>query len=268
LNIPLPPNTSEEGFLYALNNIVMPVLEDFKPDLIINSAGQDNHYTDPITNMKFSAQGYADLTAILKPDIAVLEGGYAIEGALPYVNLGIVLAMAGVDYSHIKEPNYDPESIRQTSEVTAAIEKIGDMVLAIWHGRENLREKLLDKTDPQKRTRNIFYDTDGIQESQSEQIQICPDCAGALRALADAVGAKPGTAKLQEAARPERPSGPITLESIANAIGALLPENAVVAGIVTFVIDPRHERVHQGAGDLVMPALAPVINQDPDEAGE
>jgi len=36
------------------------------------------------------------------------------------------------------------------------------------------------------------------------------DCAGALRALADAVGAKPGTAKLQEAARPERPSGPIT----------------------------------------------------------
>ena len=181
LNIPLPPNTSEEGFLYALNNIVMPVLEDFKPDIIINSAGQDNHYTDPITNMNFSAQGYADLTAILKPDIAVLEGGYAIEGALPYVNLGIVLAMAGVDYSHIKEPNYDPESIRQTSEVTAAIEKIGDMVLAIWHGRENLREKLLDKTDPQKRTRNIFYDTDGIQESQSEQIQICPDCAGALR---------------------------------------------------------------------------------------
>ena len=43
LNIPLPPNTSEEGFLDALNNIVMPVLDDFKPDLIINSAGQDNH---------------------------------------------------------------------------------------------------------------------------------------------------------------------------------------------------------------------------------
>ncbi len=181
LNIPLPPNTSEEGFLYAIKHVVMPVLEDFKPDIVINSAGQDNHFTDPITNMNFSARGYADLTAILKPDIAVLEGGYAIEGALPYVNLGIVLAMAGVDYSRIKEPNYDPASIRQTAEVTAAIEKIGDMVLTIWHGRENLRELLLDKTDPHKRTRNIYYDTDGIQESQTEQIQICPDCAGALR---------------------------------------------------------------------------------------
>ena len=89
--------------------------------------------------------------------------------------------MAGVDYSRIKEPNYDPESIRQTSEVTAAIEKIGDMVLSIWHGRENLREELLNNTDPHRRTRNIYYDTDGIQESQTEQIQICPDCAGALR---------------------------------------------------------------------------------------
>jgi len=181
LNVPLPPNTSEEGFLYAIKQIVMPILDDFKPDIIINSAGQDNHYTDPITNMNFSARGYADLTAILKPDIAVLEGGYSIEGALPYVNLGIVLAMAGVDYSRVKEPNFDPESIRQTPEVTAAIEKIGDMVLSIWHGRENLREQLLDKTDPQKRARSIFYDTDGIQESQAEQIQICPDCAGALR---------------------------------------------------------------------------------------
>ena len=181
LNVPLPPNTSEEGFLYAIKQIVMPILDDFKPDIIINSAGQDNHYTDPITNMNFSARGYADLTAILKPDIAVLEGGYSIEGALHYVNLGIVLAMAGVDYSRVKEPNFDPESIRQTPEVTAAIEKIGDMVLSIWHGRENLREQLLDKTDPQKRARSIFYDTDGIQESQAEQIQICPDCAGALR---------------------------------------------------------------------------------------
>ena len=181
LNIPLPPNTSEEGFLYALKNIVMPILAEFNPDLIINSAGQDNHYTDPITNMNFSAQGYADLTAMLKPDIAVLEGGYSIEGALPYVNLGIVLAMAGVDYSRIKEPNYDPESIRQTPQVTAAIEKVGDIVLSIWHNRQALKDQLLEEPDPEKRTRTIFYDTDGIRESQSEQIQVCPDCAGALR---------------------------------------------------------------------------------------
>ncbi len=181
LNIPLPPNTSEEGFLNAVKNIVMPILKDFDPDLIINSAGQDNHYSDPITNMNFSAQGYADLTTMLEPDIAVLEGGYSIEGALPYVNVGIILAMAGVDYSKVKEPDYDPASIRQTPAVTEAIEKIGEVTLSLWQQRENIKDQFMEKPAPQRRTRNLFYDTDGIQESQSEQIRICPDCAGALR---------------------------------------------------------------------------------------
>ena len=55
------------------------------------------------------------------------------------------------------------------------------------------------------------------------------DCAAALDALAEAVGAKPGTAALQPLARPDRPTGAITLDSIAAAIGAILPENAIVA---------------------------------------
>ncbi len=181
LNIPLPPNTSEEGFMHAIKNIVLPVLDDFKPELIVNSAGQDNHYSDPITNMNFSARGYADLTAALKPDIAVLEGGYAIEGALPYVNVGIILAMAGVDYSKIKEPDYDPQRIRQTQAVTDSIEKIGEAVVALWQQRAKIRDQLLEKSDPGHRSRNIYYDTDGIREHQVEQIQVCADCAGTLR---------------------------------------------------------------------------------------
>jgi acetoin utilization deacetylase AcuC-like enzyme len=181
LNIPLPPQTSEEGFLYAVENIVMPILAEFEPDIIINSAGQDNHYTDPITNMNFSAQGYARLTEILNPDIAVLEGGYSIEGALPYVNVGIVLAMAGVDFSKVKEPDYEPDRMRQTPAVTDAIEKIGETVLTLWQQRSFIRDQLMQKTNPRQRTRNIFYDTDGIRESQNEQIRICQDCAGALR---------------------------------------------------------------------------------------
>ena len=93
INLPLPPGTSEEGFDMVMERVVMPVLGEFKPELIINSAGQDNHYTDPITNMNFTAQGYARLNRILNPDICVLEGGYSIEGALPYTNLGIILAI-------------------------------------------------------------------------------------------------------------------------------------------------------------------------------
>jgi hypothetical protein len=181
LNLPLPPKTSEEGFLYALENVVMPVLDEFKPDLIINSAGQDNHYTDPITNMNFSAQGYAALTDRLKPDIAVLEGGYSIEGALPYVNLGIILAMAGVDYSRVREPGYDPESIRQSRAVTEAIEKVCEAVWTRWEKREELTHAARDKSRFSDRAKNVFYDTDMLMEQQKERVRICDDCAGAIR---------------------------------------------------------------------------------------
>ena len=43
VNIPLPPGTGDEGYLYVTKNVVLPLLEAFKPDLVINSAGQDNH---------------------------------------------------------------------------------------------------------------------------------------------------------------------------------------------------------------------------------
>ena len=73
--------------------------------------------------MRFSAQGYATLNDRLSPDIAVLEGGYSIEKALPYVNVGIILAMAGMDYSHVKEPDYDPLSIQESDDMLRRIEK-------------------------------------------------------------------------------------------------------------------------------------------------
>ncbi|MBF0482469.1 MAG: histone deacetylase, partial [Desulfovibrionaceae bacterium] len=124
INVPLPPGTSDEGFLHVIDNLVLPILSDFKPDLIVNSAGQDNHFSDPITDMNFSARGYAVLSERLGPHLAVLEGGYAIQGALPYVNLGIALALAGLDYSHVREPGLDPDKCRQSAKITEYIKEI------------------------------------------------------------------------------------------------------------------------------------------------
>ena len=178
LNIPLPPGTSKEGYMYVLENTVMPAIEAFKPDMVVNSAGQDNHYTDPLTNMNFCAQGYADLTSVLKPDIAVLEGGYAIEGALPYVNLGIILAMAGLDYSGVVEPDYNPERLRQSQTITDRIKKTSDTINSYFEKRHEMREKAGRHGEIQTRDREIFYDTDNIFERQIEKVRVCRDCGG------------------------------------------------------------------------------------------
>ncbi|HNZ63723.1 MAG TPA: histone deacetylase, partial [Bacillota bacterium] len=143
VNIPLPPHTGDAGFLYVLENVVMPILDEYKPALIINSAGQDNHYTDPLTNMNFSAQGYAALNERLNPDIAVLEGGYSIQGALPYVNTGIVLAMAGLDYSGVCEPDYHLGKWTQPEQVTRQVQQIARHVIALWQSREELSARVI-----------------------------------------------------------------------------------------------------------------------------
>jgi len=179
VNIPLPPQTGEQGFLHVMDELVMPLLGKFEPEIVINSAGQDNHFNDPITNMNFSARGYATLNALLKPDIAVLEGGYAVENALPYVNVGIIMAMAGMDTSNVKEPNYDRDYQQQPPEITRNIEQIVVQLRDLFL-ESGLKTVPYEEGRIVERSRDVFYDTDGIHERQHEKIRCCQQCAGAL----------------------------------------------------------------------------------------
>ncbi|NLS44725.1 MAG: histone deacetylase [Firmicutes bacterium] len=179
VNVPLPPGTGDKGILYVLENLVLPVLEDFEPDIVINAAGQDNHYTDPLTNMNFTARGYARLTELLSPDIVVLEGGYSIEGALPYINAGILLALAGLDYSATKEPDWSHRLTKQPDEITQNIDRLVDVLKDMWNTRESVDlDKVFGTSPVFERKRRIYYDTDGISEEQSERITKCKLCAG------------------------------------------------------------------------------------------
>ncbi|HWD75820.1 MAG TPA: acetolactate synthase large subunit, partial [Solirubrobacteraceae bacterium] len=55
------------------------------------------------------------------------------------------------------------------------------------------------------------------------------DVLAALEALVEALGAGAAQPQRQAAARPERPTGALTAESVCQAIGAVLPENAIVS---------------------------------------
>lgn len=178
VNIPLPPGTTDRGLHEVLDHLVLPMLADFKPDIIINSAGQDNHYSDPLANMAITAQGYARLADKLKADIAVLEGGYSIEHALPYVNVGIMLAMAGMDYSKVLEPDL-ASCPSQSSAVTRMIKDVIEEHQSTWAMREKLRRQAMANAgDFWQRSRSIYYDDGGINEEQTETVRVCPSCLG------------------------------------------------------------------------------------------
>jgi acetolactate synthase-1/2/3 large subunit len=55
------------------------------------------------------------------------------------------------------------------------------------------------------------------------------DAVGSLEALADAVGAGHAKAARQEPSRPGRPSGPLDADKVCQAIGAVLPEGAIIS---------------------------------------
>ena len=101
LNVPLPAGSGNAAMLAMLHNIVRPAAEQFRPDLILVSAGFDAHYQDQTFAM--DEGGYAALTTGIC-DIAdefssgsvilCLEGGYNADSVASSVH-AVVTALAG-----------------------------------------------------------------------------------------------------------------------------------------------------------------------------
>ncbi|MCQ8894503.1 MAG: histone deacetylase [Methanolinea sp.] len=113
VNMPVPPGTGDGSYHYLFDTIIAPLAREFAPDFIAISAGQDVHFTDPLAGLAVTARGYAELVRKARQLagevcggrlVAVLEGGYSVEGGLPYTNLGIAAALAGLDLENIREP--------------------------------------------------------------------------------------------------------------------------------------------------------------------
>jgi len=118
VNVPLPRKTGDGAYLQVVSEIFEPITRQYDPDLLFIEAGQDNHFTDPITDLGVTARGYAQLmerAVSVAEDtadgriVASLAGGYAIESGLPYTNLAVFAALLGSDTSTIREPSiYEP----------------------------------------------------------------------------------------------------------------------------------------------------------------
>lgn len=82
INIPFPPYTNDEAYLWAFEQIVPKAIELFGPDIVVLQAGIDTHLEDPLTHLNLSTHGYVSaLRKImdLAPRLVVLGGGgYAI----------------------------------------------------------------------------------------------------------------------------------------------------------------------------------------------
>jgi acetoin utilization deacetylase AcuC-like enzyme len=105
VNIPLPPGTGDRGYRAAFEQLVLPIGRQFRPQLILVTAGQDASWLDPLAQMMMTMRGYRQLTQMmvdLAQDVcggkllALHAGGYSAS-YVPYCTAAVVEALQGVD---------------------------------------------------------------------------------------------------------------------------------------------------------------------------
>lgn len=103
LNIPLPPGVGHVGYLAAMDQIAVPQIQAFKPDVIIIACGFDAAAIDPLGRMLATAQTFRDMTRRVMSLADALcdgrlmmahEGGYS-EVYVPFCGHHVLAEMVG-----------------------------------------------------------------------------------------------------------------------------------------------------------------------------
>jgi len=139
VNVPLPYGTDDRIYLRAFNEIAVPIINQYKPQFILVSAGFDNHYTDPIGNLSLSALSYIKIfDTILESAskfcqgklVAVLEGGYSLR-FLGKMACAVTTRLAEIPYS-IRDKHYGAGfKIKRKGEKT--IEQVKKIQSSFWN---------------------------------------------------------------------------------------------------------------------------------------
>ena len=62
VNVPLPPGTGDQTYLYALRETFVPLAEEFKPELVVANGGSDPHFADTLGSLGLTVDGFFKLS--------------------------------------------------------------------------------------------------------------------------------------------------------------------------------------------------------------
>lgn len=105
INIPLPAGSGNGAYAAAMEQVILPALRDFGPDLIVVASGYDANLVDPLGRQMVTAGQYGRMAEQLMSVAAevcdgrlvvIHEGGYSAE-YVPFCALRVVEAISGLD---------------------------------------------------------------------------------------------------------------------------------------------------------------------------
>ncbi|HTT49200.1 MAG TPA: histone deacetylase family protein [Pseudolabrys sp.] len=104
VNAPLSAGDGGDAFREAFETAILPRLREFKPDILVISAGFDAHTRDPLANLNLVEADFAWVTKKLMEIadasaqgriVSVLEGGYDLQGLARSVAAHVTALMRG-----------------------------------------------------------------------------------------------------------------------------------------------------------------------------
>ncbi len=75
VNLPLPPRVGDGEYLSAFDSLVPPLLEAFKPGVLVTQVGADTHFQDPLAHLSLSLRAYPALASRLHRLAHAYSGG-------------------------------------------------------------------------------------------------------------------------------------------------------------------------------------------------
>jgi acetoin utilization protein AcuC len=144
VNLPLPAGTGDKAYLLAFEEIVLPLLRGYKPELILNQFGVDGHYQDPLVGLALTTHAYESIAKILH-ELAheLCKGRYLVLGGGGYnprstvrcwalMFLTVSQALPPSEYAHLHDKR---QGEREMERVKKVIERVKRVIFPI-HGME------------------------------------------------------------------------------------------------------------------------------------
>jgi acetoin utilization deacetylase AcuC-like enzyme len=124
-NVPLEAGATDGDYEDVFKALLVPVIDQFRPELVMISAGFDAHERDPLARMRLTTAGYAALTKSLCDAadrhchgrvVAVTEGGYDLAALKACLESTVAL----LDGAPVPQPSDPPRPATQRSRMAIA----------------------------------------------------------------------------------------------------------------------------------------------------
>jgi acetoin utilization protein AcuC len=129
INVALPAFTDDAAYLRAFDAVVPPLLERYRPDVLVTQQGIDPHFTDPLTDLKISTRTREHVVRWFKaspyPWVAMGGGGYSLDAVRRTWALEFLI-MLGAD---IPDELRDADPPAWTGAERRAIDELADVAM-------------------------------------------------------------------------------------------------------------------------------------------